>query len=321
MGYVLDSTPVSFTVSADNAEKENALTVIKVRKENTAQKGKISVRKTGDIFTSVATASSAYTNENGEMIVNPTTYTPVFADGDLSDAVFQVIAVEDIVTLDGTTRAYAGDVVSEITTDENGYAETEPLYLGKYEVRETKAPYGYVLNNKPKDVELTYAGQEFEVRDTVNTAFENEYQSVRISLSKVMESDELFGIYGKDYYTSVRFGLFTAEDITAADGTVIPADGMISEVSLDENMTAKFDVQIPFGRYYVQEIATDEHYVLSGEKYLVNFEYMGQDIQTVDIDCGQFVNLLKRGRIEGHKVDDKSEPLEMLCSGCLLPTA
>lgn len=309
-GYALDKTPVAFSVSSENAEKENSLTIVKVEKQNTAQKGKISVRKTGDIFTSVATASSAYTNENGEMIVNPTTYTPVFADGDLSDAVFQVIAVEDIVTLDGTTRAYAGDVVSEITTDENGYAETEPLYLGKYEVRETKAPYGYVLNNKPKDVELTYAGQEFEVRDTVNTAFENEYQSVRISLSKVMESDELFGIYGKDYYTSVRFGLFTAEDITAADGTVIPADGMISEVSLDENMTAKFDVQIPFGRYYVQEIATDEHYVLSGEKYLVNFEYMGQDIQTVDIDCGQFVNLLKRGRIEGHKVDDKSEPLE-----------
>ena len=310
VGYVLDSTPVSFTVSADNAEEENALTVIKVRKENTAQKGKISVRKTGDIFTSVATASSAYTNENGEMIVNPTTYTPVFADGDLSDAIFQVIAVEDIVTLDRTTRAYAGDVVSEITTDENGYAETEPLYLGKYEVREIKAPYGYVLNNEPKDVELTYAGQEFEVRDTVNTAFENEYQSVRISLSKVMENDELFEIYGKEYYTSVRFGLFASENITAADGTVIPADGLISEVSLDEDMTAKFDVQIPFGRYYVQEIATDEHYVLSGEKYLVNFEYMGQDIQTVDIDCGQFVNLLKRGRIEGHKVDDKSEPLE-----------
>ena len=309
-GYALDSTPVSFTVSADNAEKENALTVIKVRKENTAQKGKISVQKTGDIFTSVATASSAYTNENGEMIVNPTTYTPVFANGDLSGAVFQITAKEDIVTLDGTIRAYAGDVVSEITTDENGYAETEPLYLGKYEVREIKAPYGYVLNNEPKDVELTYAGQEFEVRDTVNTAFENEYQSVRISLSKVMESDEQFGIYGNDYYTSVRFGLFAAEDITAADGSVIPADGLISEVSLDENMTAKFDVQIPFGRYYVQEIATDEHYVLNGEKYLVNFEYMGQDIRTVDIDCGQFVNLLKRGRIEGHKVDDKSEPLE-----------
>ena len=309
-GYALDKTPVAFSVSSENAEKENSLTIVKVEKQNTAQKGKISVHKTGDIFTSVTTASSAYKNENGEMIVNPTTYTPMFADGDLSGAVFQVIAVEDIVTPDGTTRAYARDVVSEITTDKNGYAETEPLYLGKYEIREIKAPEGYVLNNEPKDVELTYAGQEFEVRDTVNTAFENEYQSVRISLSKVMENDELFGIYGKDYYTSIRFGLFAAEDITAADGTVIPADGLLSEVSLAENMTAKFDVQIPFGRYYVQEIATDEHYVLNGEKYLVNFEYMGQDIQTVDIDCGEFENVIKRGRIEGHKTDDKSEPLE-----------
>ena len=309
-GYALDKTPVAFSVSLENAEKENSLTIVKVEKQNTAQKGRISVQKTGDIFTSVNMASSAYTDENGELVVNSTTYTPVFADGDLSGAVFQVIAVEDIVTLDGTVRANVGDVVAEITTDENGYAETEPLYLGKHEVREIKAPYGYVLNNEPKDVELTYAGQEFEVRDTVNTAFENEYQGVRISLSKVMENDELFGIYGKDYYTSVRFGLFAAEDITAADGTVIPADGLLSEVSLDENMTAKFDVQIPFGRYYVKEISTDEHYILNGEKYLVNFEYMGQDIRTVDIDCGQFVNLLKRGRIEGHKVDDKSEPLE-----------
>ena len=310
VGYVLDSTPVSFSITAENAEEENALTVIKVRKENTAQKGKISVRKTGDIFTSVTTASSAYTNENGEMIVNPTTYTPVFANGDLSGAVFQVIAVEDIVTLDGTVRASAGDVVAEITTDENGYAETDLLYLGKYEIKEVQAPYGYVRNSESQFVELTYAGQEIAVLDTVNASFVNDYQSVEISLSKVMENDELFGIGNNNEYLSVRFGLFAAEDITAADGTVIPADGLLSEVSLAENMTAKFDVQIPFGRYYVKEISTDEHYILNGEKYLVNFEYMGQDIQNVDIDCGQFVNLLKRGRIEGHKVDDKSEPLE-----------
>ena len=309
-GYALDSTPVSFTVSADNAEKENALTVIKVRKENTAQKGRISVQKTGDIFTSVNMASSAYTDENGELVVNSTTYTPVFANGNLSGAVFQVIAAEDIVTLDGTVHANAGDVVAEITTDENGYAETDLLYLGKYEIKEVQAPYGYVRNSESQFVELTYAGQEIAVLDTVNASFVNDYQSVEISLSKVMENDELFGIGNNNEYLSVRFGLFAAEDIQAADGTVIPADGLLSEVSLDENMTAKFDVQIPFGRYYVKEISTDEHYVLGGEKYLVNFEYMGQDIRTVDIDCGQFVNLLKRGRIEGHKVDDKSEPLE-----------
>ena len=310
VGYVLDSTPVSFSITAENAEEENALTVIKVRKENTAQKGRISVQKTGDIFTSVNMASSAYTDENGELVVNSTTYTPVFANGDLSGTVFQVIAVEDIVTLDGTTRAYAGDVVAEITTDENGYAESDLLYLGKYEIKEITAPYGYVQNTESQFVGLTYAGQEIAVLDTVNTSFVNDYQGVEISLSKVMENDELFGIYGEDCYTSVSFGLFAAEDITAADGTVIPADGLISEVSLDENMTVVIAEKIPFGKYYVQEIATDEHYVLNGEKYLVNFEYMGQDIRTVDIDCGQFVNLLKRGRIEGHKVDDKSEPLE-----------
>ena len=309
-GYALDKTPVAFSVSSENAEKENSLTIVKVVKQNTAQKGRISVQKTGDIFTSVTTASSAYTNENGEMIVNPTTYTPVFASGNLSGAVFQVIASEDIVTLDGTIRANAGDVVAEITTDENGYAESDLLYLGNYEIKEVSAPFGYVQNTESQFVELTYAGQEIAVLDTVNTSFVNDYQDVEISLSKVMENDELFGIYGKDCYTSVSFGLFAAEDITAADGTVIPADGLISEVSLDENMTAVIAEKIPFGKYYVQEIATDEHYVLNGEKYLVTFEYMGQEVTTVSIDCGQFVNELKRGKIEGIKVNESEEPLE-----------
>ena len=304
-GYVLDKKPVPFTI-------DGSVETVVVEKTNTAQKGKISVQKTGDVFASVTALGSAiYIDENGEVHKSgQTTYTPVFAKGNLSGAVFQVIASEDIITLDGTIRANAGDVVAEITTDENGYAETDLLYLGKYEVRENTAPDGYVLNAESQFVELTYAGQEIAVRDTVNTSFVNDYQGVEISLSKVMEKDELFNIGNSDEYTRVRFGLFAAENITAVDGSVIPADGLISEISLAENMSAKFDTALPFGKYYVQEIATDEHYVLNGKKYLVNFEYMGQDIQNVDIDCGQFVNLLKRGRIEGHKVDDKSEPLE-----------
>lgn len=279
---------------------------------NDSQKGKISVYKSGDAFTGVTAMGSAISvDENGEIMESgQTTYKPVFTECALSGAVFQVTATEDIVTADGTVHAKAGDVVAEIMTDENGYGETEPLYLGRYEVREIKAPYGYVLNNEPKEAELTYAGQEFEVRDTVDTEFENEYQRVMIRLSKTMENDELFGIGSNGEYKNVRFGLFAAKDITASNGTLIPAGGLISAVSLDENMTAVIAEKIPFGKYYVQEIATDEHYVLNGEKYLVTFEYMGQDIQTVDIDCGEFENVIKRGRIEGHKTDDKSEPLE-----------
>ena len=302
-GYVLDKKPVPFTI-------DGSVETVVVEKTNTAQKGRISVQKTGDIFTTVATASSAYTDENCETIVNPTTYTPVFASGNLSGAVFQIIAVEDIVTLDGTIRANAGDVVAEITTDENGYAETDLLYLGKYEVREITAPDGYALNAESQFVELTYAGQEIAVRDTVNTSFVNDYQGVEISLSKVMEKDELFNIGNSDEYTRVRFGLFAAENITAADGSVIPADGLISEISLAENMSAKFDTALPFGKYYVQEIATDEHYVLNGKKYLVNFEYMGQEVTTVTVDCGEFKNALKRGKISGKKVDENEKSLE-----------
>lgn len=304
-GYVLDKKPVPFTI-------DGSVETVVVEKTNTAQKGKISVQKTGDVFASVTALGSAiYIDENGEVHKSgQTTYTPVFAKGNLSGAVFQVIASEDIITLDGTIRANAGDVVAEITTDEKGYAETDLLYLGKYEIVEASAPYGYVKNSEIQAVELTYAGQEIAVRDTVNTSFVNDYQGVEISLSKVMEKDELFNIGNSDEYTRVRFGLFAAEEIIAADGSVIPADGLISEVSLDENMTAKFDTALPFGKYYVKEIATDEHYVLNGEKYLVNFEYMGQDIQTVSIDCGQFTNDLKRGKIEGIKVSESDEPLE-----------
>ena len=304
-GYVLDKNPVPFTI-------DGSVETVVVEKTNTAQKGRISVQKTGDIFASVTALGSAiYIDENGEVHESgQTTYTPVFAKGNLSGAVFQVIASEDIITLDGTIRANAGDVVAEITTDENGYAETDLLYLGKYEVRENTAPDGYVLNAESQFVELTYAGQEIAVRDTVNTSFVNDYQGVEISLSKVMEKDELFNIGNSDEYTRVRFGLFAAENITAVDGSVIPADGLISEISLAENMSAKFDTALPFGKYYVQEIATDEHYVLNGKKYLVNFEYMGQEVTTVTVDCGEFKNALKRGKISGKKVDENEKSLE-----------
>ena len=302
-GYVLDKTPVSFAI--DGQEE-----VITVEKFNTAQKGRISVQKTGDIFTRVNKASSAYTDEDGNLIENPTTYTPVFEIGNLSGAVFQVIASEDILTADGTVRANAGDVVAELTTDENGYAETDLLYLGKYEVKEITAPDGYVLNTESQFVELTYAGQEIEVRDTVNAAFFNNYQKLEISLSKLMESDEIFGIGDNEEYTNVRFGLFAEEEITAADGTKIPADGLIAEVSLDENMKAVFSEKLPFAKYYVREIATDEHYILSDEKYSVDFTYQGQETEVVSIDCGEFENKLKRGTVKGLKVGEDNKPLE-----------
>lgn len=295
-GYVLDKTPVSFSVTAANSEEENALNIVKVIKSDTAQKGKISVQKRGEIFNSVS--------ENEEK------YTPVFEEKGLENAVFQVIAAEDIITPDGTVRAKTGKVAAELVTDENGYAESDLLYLGKYEIKEIFAPYGYVKNPEIQAIELTYAGQEIAVTDAVNRAFKNDYQGVEISLEKFMEHDEKYGISAENSYKNVRFGLFADEEITAADGSVIPENGLIAEISLGEDMKAVIAEKLPFARYYVQEIATDEHYILNGEKYLVNFEYMGQEMTTVYVNCGQFVNELKRGTVKGIKVNASDEPLE-----------
>ena len=304
-GYWLGTEKIPFTI--DGKEK-----MITVEKFNSAQKGSISIVKTGDAFETVAVASSANTNENGNVIENSQTYSPIFSETKLADAVFQVIAAEDIITADGTVRAKSGDVVAELKTDKNGFAQTELLYLGKYEVREIKAPNGYVLNAESQLVELTYAGQEIKVRDTVETSFINDYQGVEINLEKYMEKDELFEIGNNLEYTNIRFGLFADEEIMAADGSSIPVDGLIEEINLGEDLTAKFNNRIPFGKYYVQEISTDEHYILNGEKYLVNFAYQGQECTTVYLstnDGNAIENLIIRGSVEGKKVSEDDEPL------------
>ena len=321
-GYVLNSEPVYFDVVQEESGEENEISIIKVERPNMAQKGKISVQKTGDIFTRVNRTSSAYTDEKGNFIENPTTYTPVFEIGNLSGAVFQVIASKDIVTADGTVRANAGDVVAEIITDENGYAETDLLYLGKYEVKEIKAPDGYVLNSEFQFVELSYAEQEIEVRDTVNTAFVNDYQKVEISLEKVLEQDEAYGIGTNNEYQNVRFGLFAEEKITAANGSSISADGLISEISLDENMKAVFSLKLPFAKYYVQEIAADEHYIISDKKYPVEFAYARQDTATVklEVNNGEAIeNKLKHGKINGIKKGEDGNGLAVALIGLFDP--
>ena len=293
-GYFLNNEPVPFTV--DGSEK-----TIEVEKYDTPQKGKISVTKRGDVFKSVTTTGDKFT--------------PVFEESGLIGAEFEVRAAEDIYTADGTLRVSSGDVVADLITDTNGYAVTEELYLGKYTVSEKKAPVGYVLNSEEKLIELTYAGQEVAVSDAENSTFNNDYQGVDIHLEKFMEHDEQFDIGNNDEYKNVTFGLFAAEDITAADGTVIPENGLVSTVTLGEDMTAHFEEKLPFAKYYVEEISTDESYMLNGEKYLVNFEYMGQEQTTVDIDCGTFVNNLKRSSVSGKKVNEKDEPLEKTVFG------
>ena len=169
-----------------------------------------------------------------------------------------------------------------MTTGEDGVAESKPLYLGKYEIYETEAPFGMVINTEVHSAELVYAGQEIEITETA-ASFCNDRQKVQISLTKVMEQNKQFGI-GMNYEMSaVTFGLYAGEELTAKDGKIIPADGLIEIISVDENGKAKAKSDLPFGNYYLKEISTDQHYILTDEKFSVSFEYAGQTVDVVDI--------------------------------------
>ena len=301
-GYVLDSTPVFFDVTEENSTQEGGITLINVDKPNMAQKGTISVEKTGEVFFGVNVTGE----EDKEAI-----FQPVYKVKGLADAVYEITADEDVITPDGTLRYHKGDVVDTVTTDEDGFAKSKELYLGKYTVVETKAPTGMVINKEKHSVELTYAGQDVAVTE-IATSFVNERQKVKISLGKILEQDETFGIGKNDEIKNISFGLYAKEDIVSSSGTVIPADCLIEIITLDENGTAIANTDLPFGSYYIKEIATDEHYILSDTQYPFTFEYAGQDTETVEIkvnDGKPIENKLIYGSVSGKKIDENGEAL------------
>ena len=293
-GYVLDSTPIYFDITAENTTEENGVTIVKTEKKNTPQKGTITVEKTGEIFSNV-------TSSGEKEIV----YQPEYSLNGLSGAVFEIYADEDITTPDGTVRVKKDELVATLKTNSKGTATSKQLYLGKYRVVETVAPYGTVINPEPHTVELTYSGQNEKVTNT-STSFTNDRQKAEIDLTKILEQNEKFNIGNNEEILNVSFGLYADEDLKAANGSVIPKDGLLEIITCDEKGKAQFTTDLPIGSYYVKEISTDNHYVLSDKKYPVVFEYAGQNTATVHIsvnDGEPIENEIIYGTIKGLKID------------------
>ena len=296
-GYVLNSEPVYFDVVQENSEEESGITLIEVVRSNLAQKGTVTVSKSGEVFSSVA-------GDKGF-------YHPIFAVAGLEGAVYEITAAEDIYTLDGTLRASKGEVVDTVTTGADGTAKSKELYLGRYEVKETTAPFGMVLNEEVHGVELVYAGQNIAVTETA-TGFVNERQKVEIDLVKSLEVDEAYGVGKNGEIFDVTFGLYAAEELAAADGEVIPADGLIEIISLDESGKGKVSSDLPMGSYYVKELSANSAYILGDQKYPVVFEYAGQDTATVHIsanDGNAIENEIIYGSVSGKKTDEDGNAL------------
>lgn len=295
-GYVLDDTPVPFSITQENSSTDTGVIVVKVKARDVAQKGVINITKTGEIFSSVEE--------------NKGVYTPKYSVGNLKGAVFEVYAAEDITTLDGTVRYEQGSLVDTITTDDDGVAKSKELYLGKYTVIEKTAPNGYVHNAAKYDAELTYAGQNVSVTSTDISVY-NDRQKVSVSLKKIMANDKTFGIGNNGEITSVRFGIYADEDIKASNGDVIPKDALITFANCDKNGSIVFDCDLPVGfKWYAKEIATDAHYILSDTKYEFDTEYQGQDIKVIDIKINNdkaIENNLIYGSVKGLKIDRETQ--------------
>lgn len=288
-GYVLNAEPVAFKI-------DGSKTVVTVEKRNMPQKGIIRIQKNGEVFASV-------NKSNG-------VYQPVFANKGLAGAVYEITAAEDIITPDGTLRYAKGTAVDTVTTDKKGNAASRPLCLGKYTVREIKAPYGMVFDSTPETVELTYVGETVEVTETAIELY-NDRQKAEVSLSKILDKDEIFNIGNDGEILSVQFGLYAAEEMTAADGSVIPKNGLLETAGCDENGKLTFKTDIPVGiRLYVKEIATDSHYIVSDEKYPVSFEYAGQEnaLVKINVNGGEVIkNNILYGSVKGLKIDRETE--------------
>ena len=305
-GYVLNSDPVFFNVTETDTAEDGSLTVVEVTKEDTAQKGVIKISKTGEVFATVTAKGF---------------YQPIYEQRGLPGAVFEIRAVEDVLTLDGTLRCSAGELVDTITTGDKGEGVSKPLYLGKYEITEITAPTGMVRRAETLAVELAYAGQEIKITETV-ASFNNERQKAAVTLKKLLYADEKFKIGLRGEAATVTFGLYAAQELTAADGSTIPADGLMEIVSVNQNGLASIHTDLPFGSYYLKELSTDEHYILTDTKYPFIFEYTGQDTALVEIKVNEgksIENYLMYGEVYGLKKDDAGKPLAGAVIGLFRP--
>ena len=336
-GYVLDKTPIDFNV-------DGSKTVITLEKYNKAEKGTITIFKLGDIYKTVTEETVTAPTEATEPVTEPeslpvttegttlptditestepsvavepteevtepeeiTRYIPVFGEGYLEGAEFEITAAEDIITPDGVVHYKRGAVVDTITTAKNGKAVSKQLYLGKYLIRETRSPYGFIKNSKSYPVTLSYAGETVEVTNTDLTVH-NQREKAEVSLKKILERYEKLNIGTETELTKVAFAIYANENITAEDGKFIPKDGLIEIVYCDEEGNVKFGTELPFGKYYVQEYSTDSHYVIDDTKYEFEFAYSENlDVEEVHVNEGKEIeNKLKRGTVTTTKVDEE----------------
>ena len=279
-GYVLDSTPVQFTVSEDTYTADGGAEFILVEKSDKAVTGQLTVTKVGEVLDEY----------KGGLYVNPDEKGFTYREGSLSGAKFEVYAAEDIYTADNQkdtagnrNKHYSkGELVTTLVTGTDGKATATNLPLGKYKVVEVEAPDGFVLNPDEQVVTLVYVDDKTPVVNEALT-FSNDRQKVELSVSK-LDSETRKPVAGAE------FGLYAAKDIVNADGKVIVSKDTLLEKSVsDSNGLIQFVKDYPLGSYYAKEIKAPAGYASNDEVIDFTAAYQGQNVKSVELSA-EFLN-------------------------------
>ena len=272
-GYTLNENYYEVDVDSNTAYQMDGTSgdvIIEVSYENHPVKGELNIVKKGEVLDGFKD-DFTYQSEN------------------LEGAVFEVYVAEDIYTADfqkddngnRILEYAAGTLVGTVTTDKDGKAQIADLPLGTYKVVEKTAPDGFVLNEEAQTVTFSYKDQDTAVIEQT-AAFDNARQKVEVSVvKKDAETDAVVA--------GAEFGLYAKEDILAYENVLVKADTLLGKAVTDEDGKAVFDLDLPFGKYYIRELAAPAGYVSSDETLDVTAAYQGQDVKVIKL-ASEFKN-------------------------------
>ncbi len=278
-GYLLNKDDIPFEISSDGSQPE----IVSVSIPDKPAMGTVTVSKTVDEFIGIEDLK------------------PVYKTVALENAVFEVVAADNIVTPDGTVRALAGEVVDTITTDNAGKALSKPLYLGAYYLREISVPDGVILDRTEQHFELVYQDQNTPIVNVEKT-IENTLRKVNIYFTKTAETmlpDEVGYTYNEA--AGFEFGLYSAQKVLGKNGeTLLDQDQQMAKSVSDEQGTVRFE-NMPNVPCYVKEIHNNENYMPSDTKYPV-------EISVTQPESLEYIGMINHGiAVKNHLVKRQLE--------------
>ena len=277
-GYVLKDTEIPVNVDGSSTE-------IFMNFDNTTQKGQVYVEKYGEMLSGVKESETDY----------GTLYTPIYEEKYLEGVTYEITARENIVTPEGTVWFNKGDVVDTFTTGD-GITTSSLLQLGKYSIKEVATQTGFVLDENTYDFDIEYAGQMIDVVE-IKQSYVNERQKLEFDITKTFEDED------KDAYKDVLFGVYSKNDITVDDKVIIPADGLVGTLTIDEDGKNAEQLDLPVGEYYIKELKTNVGFALDEEEHEFTFEYDEDTTKATVIVSMELHNEKRRLELDVNKVD------------------